>query len=213
MKLFIGNKNYSSWSMRPWVVLEHFGIPFEEEVIPLDQPGSAAAIARVSPSGRVPALQYGDVEIWDSLAICEYLAEKFPGKGLWPAGPAARAVARSVCAEMHSGFTSLRTACPMKFRETLPPGPRSAEVEADIQRIVALWQDCRRRFGQDGPFLFGPFTIADAFYAPVVSRFRTYGVPLSGVAAQYAEAVWSLPAVQRWSEGARAETYRMTRYG
>lgn len=212
MKLSIGNKNYSSWSLRPWLVLEQFGIPFEEEVIPLDQPGSAAALARVNPAGRVPALEDGGLTVWDSLAICEYLAERFPEKGLWPADRAARATARSVCAEMHSGFTALRGACPMKFKERFPAQPLSKEVQADVARITALWEDCRRRFGSGGRFLFGAFSIADGFYAPVVSRLRTYAIPVSPIAQSYADALWELPSMKKWEAGAKAENFTMARY-
>ncbi len=212
MKIVLGNKNYSSWSMRPWLVLQHFGIPCEEQVVPLDQPTSAADIARFSPSGRVPALLVGELTVWDSLAICEYLADKFPDKALWPKDPAARAVARSVSAEMHSGFAALRTHCPFKLKETFEPKPLLPEVQADVDRIVALWSDCRRRYGQGGPFLFGAFSIADAMYAPVVSRFRTYGVKPGGEAGTWMDAVWALPEVQRWGEAARAESFHMKRY-
>ncbi|BDG09580.1 glutathione S-transferase family protein [Anaeromyxobacter paludicola] len=212
MKIVLGNKAYSSWSLRPWLVLRHFGIACEEQVIPLDQPTSEADLRRASPSGRVPALLDGELTVWDSLAICEYLADKFTGKPLWPADPAARAVARSVSAEMHSGFTALRNHLPFKIKETFDPAPLLPEVQADVDRIVALWNDCRRRFGKGGPFLFGPFSIADAMYAPVVSRFRTYGVKPQGEAAAYAEAVWALPELQAWLEEARKETWRMKRY-
>lgn len=212
MKLFIGNKNYSSWSLRPWLLLTQAGIPFEEEVVPLDQPDSAARLGSLSGAGRVPVLVDGPLTVWDSLAICEYLAERFPEKGLWPRDPAARAVARSTVAEMHSGFTALRSQCPMKFRETLPAGTLSPEVQADVRRITALWEECRGRFGKGGPFLFGAFSVADAYYAPVVSRFRTYAIPVAGAAGQWAEAMWQLPAVQRWLEAARAETFTMARY-
>ncbi len=212
MKIVLGNKNYSSWSMRPWLVLQHFGIPCEEQVVPLDQPTSAADIARFSPSGRVPALLDGELTVWDSLAICEYLADKFPGMALWPKDLSARAVARSVSAEMHSGFAALRNHCPFKLKETFEPKPLPPEVQADVDRIVALWSDCRRRYGQGGPFLFGAFSIADAMYAPVVSRFRTYGVKPGGEAGTWMDAVWALPEVQRWGEAARAESFHMKRY-
>lgn len=212
MKLHIGNKSYSSWSLRPWLVLAQAGIPFEEQVIPLDQPTSTADIAAVSGAGRVPVLVDGGLTVWDSLAICEYLAERFPEKALWPREASARAVARSACAEMHSGFTALRTSCPFKIRETIACAP-SPEVQSDVRRITALWEECRGRFGAGGPFLFGAFSIADAYYAPVVSRFRTYGMPLAGAAAAWADAVWSLPAFERWRQGAAAETFSMARYG
>jgi glutathione S-transferase len=213
MKLVIGNRNYSSWSLRPWLVMEAFGLPREEEVVPLDQPDTAARIGALSAAGRVPVLLDGAITVWDSLAICEYLAEKYPEKGLWPRDPAARAVARSACAEMHSGFQALREACPMKFKEVFAPGPLAPEVQANVARITALWEDCRRRFGQGGPFLFGAFSVADAYYGPVVSRFRTYAIPLAGAAAAYAEAMWKHPAMQKWLAAAQAETFAMKRYG
>lgn len=213
MKLVIGNRNYSSWSMRPWLVMEAFGLPREEEVIPLDQPDTGARIAAVSGAGRVPVLVDGPLTVWDSLAICEYLAERFPEKALWPRDPAARAVARSACAEMHSGFQALREACPVKVKEVFEPRPLSPSVQANVARITALWEECRRRFGQGGPWLFGAFSIADAFYAPVVSRFRTYGIPVSGAAAAWADAMWAHPAMQKWIALAKAESFEMKRYG
>lgn len=212
LKIVLGNKNYSSWSFRPWLVLKHLGVPFDEIVIPLDQPSTHAEIKKYSPSGRLPVLVDGDRLIWDSLSICEYLHEQFEDRGLWPADAGARAWARSVSAEMHSGFQALRQDCPMKIRESLPGRVIRPEVQQDIDRIVGLWSDCRRRFGASGPFLFGAFSIADAMYAPVVSRFKTYGVPLEKIQAAYAEAIWSLPAVQEWLAAARAETHRMARY-
>ncbi len=212
MKIVLGNKNFSSWSLRPWLVLEQAGIPYEELVIPLDQPTSAAAIARFSPAGRVPVLLDGDLTVWDSLAICEYLAEQHPQKRLWPADRVARAVARAVSAEMHSGFAALRTHCPFKLKETFAPKPLAREVQDDVDRIVAIWEDCRRRFGAGGPFLFGAFSIADAMFAPVVSRFHTYGVKPTGAAGAWADMMWGLPAMQKWAAGARAETYTMARY-
>ena len=212
LKIFLGNKNYSSWSLRPWLVLKHLGARFEEQVVPLDQPATAEQIRKFSPSGRVPVLIDGDTVVWDSLAICEYLNERFPERNLWPKDAKVRAMARSVSAEMHSGFTALREQLPMKFRETFPPKPLQPNVKADISRILQLWNDCRARFGTGGPFLFGSFTIADAMYTPVVSRFKTYAVPLEGSAAAYAEAIWSMPSVAEWLAAARAETYRMPRY-
>jgi glutathione S-transferase len=207
LKIVLGNKNYSSWSLRPWLVLEHFGIPHEEVVVALDQPDTAANIRRYSASGRVPCLMTEGLAIWDSLAICEYLAETNPDKPLWPKDPKARAIARSVSAEMHSGFTSLRNQLSMKFRDSIPRTP-SKETQADIDRIVEIWTDARARFGKGGRFLFGDFTIADAFYGPVVSRFKTYGVPLSGAAKDYYDAMWALPAMQKWLADAKAETLR-----
>src|SRR5512143_2258865 len=196
LTLVIGNKNYSSWSLRPWLVLRQADIPFEEVRIPLYRPDSAARLTAWSPSGKVPALRDGDTTVWDSLAICEYLSERFPGRHLWPADAAARAVARSVSAEMHAGFAALRQHVSMNIRARYPGKGRTAESLADIQRILAIWTDCRARFGQGGDFLFGGFGIADAMYAPVVLRFQTYGVALTGVARDYADAVRALPALQ-----------------
>ena len=212
LKIILGNKNYSSWSLRPWLALKHCGIPFEEQVIFLDKPTTQAEIAKVSPSGRVPALVHDDLTIWDSLAICEYLNEQFPGAKLWPADVRARAHARSVSAEMHSGFTALRNTMPMKIRESLPMAKVPDDVQKDIVRITSLWTDCRERFGARGAFLFSAFSIADAMFAPVVTRFRTYGVKLSGAAGSYAESLWSMPAMQEWVAAAKAEKDAMARY-
>jgi len=212
LKIIVGNKNFSSWSLRPWLVLEKCGVPFEEQVIALDQPDTAAQIARFSPSGRVPALLDGDLTIWDSLAIGEYLNEKFPAAQLWPQASAARAIARSVSAEMHSGFAALRTHCPMKIRGSEPMAQPREDVLADLKRIEELWSDARRRFGSGGPFLFGSFSIADAMFAPVVSRIRTYALPVSPSTRAYCDAVWALPGLQKWVTSARAETQVLARY-
>jgi glutathione S-transferase len=212
LKIILGNKNYSSWSLRPWLVLKHLGVPFDEHVIPLDQSSSAEEIRKYSPSGRVPVLIDGNTVVWDSLAICEYLNELFPDRKLWPSDAKARATARSVSAEMHSGFTALRQNLPMKFRDSFPDTKLAPEVKAEIDRIIQLWSDCRSHFGSGGPYLFGAFTMADAMYAPVVSRFKTYGVRLAGSAAAYAEAIWSMPEVQAWLTAARAEPFPMQRY-
>lgn len=211
LKLIIGNKKYSSWSLRPWLALTHAGIQFEEQVIALDQPDTDANIRKYSPSGKVPCLIDGAVTVWDSLAIVEYVNEKHPEKQLWPKDASARAVARSVSAEMHSGFSALRNEHPMKIIESLPTPQRSPETVKDVQRIQQLWRECRQKFGAGGPFLFGAFSIADAFYAPVVSRFRTYGVPMEGAVKEYADAIWALPAMQKWVGGAQAETLRVPR--
>nr|WP_315596493.1 glutathione S-transferase family protein [uncultured Cupriavidus sp.] len=205
MKLVIGNKNYSSWSLRPWLLLRHAGIAFEEIPLRLFTKAFDAEIARYSPAGKVPALIDGDVTVWDSLAISEYVAERFPAKHLWPADAAARAVARSVCAEMHAGFGNLRSQMPMNSTAVLPGIGWSVAVQRDIDRIAAIWTDLRTRHGAKGPFLFGEFTIADAFYAPVVSRFATYGVHLPEAAKAYADFILSLPAMQEWVAGAREE--------
>jgi len=209
LKLLIGNKNYSSWSLRAWLALKQTGAPFEEVLIPLDQPTTAQELGRRSPSGRVPCLVDGPLAIWDSLAICEHLAERFPHAGLWPVDPAARAIARSVSAEMHSGFPTVRAQMSMDLRATRPTPPSSAALAQELTRIQALWADCLQRFGQGGPFLFGDACVADAMFAPVVSRFRTYGVPLEGRLSTYADAVWALPAMQEWAAAARAEPWEL----
>jgi glutathione S-transferase len=203
--LVIGNKNYSSWSLRPWLVLRQAGLGFEEVRIGLHEPGTRAAILRHSPAGRVPVLHHGERRIWESIAICEYVAELAPAAGLWPEDPGARAQARSISAEMHAGFAALRSGFPMNVRGVGAPIPWSDAVRADIERVIGIWTTCRQRWGAGGPFLFGRFTIADAMYAPVVSRFRTYGVALEEPARSYAGAVWSLPAMQAWAADAAAE--------
>lgn len=205
-ELVIGNKNYSSWSLRPWLVLKMAGIPFGETRVFLRQPNSAAEIARHSPSGKMPVLKHGNLTVWDSLAIIEYLADAHPDKDIWPEERDARAVARAVSAEMHSGFAALRREFPMDFVNT--PGFPAAASEAvlrDIRRIVALWNDCRQRFGRDGDsgFLFGRFCAADAMYAPVVSRFVSYEVDLAafgdeGSAARYRDMMMAKPAMREW---------------
>lgn len=209
LTLIIGNKNYSSWSLRPWLVLRQMDIPFEEVRIPLYRPESSAPLAAWSPSGLVPALHDGDIRVWDSLAICEYLNERFPEHGLWPADAAARAVARSVSAEMHAGFGALRQHMSMNIRARYPDMGRTPECLANVERILAIWTDCRARFGGGGNFLFGRFGIADAMFAPVVLRFQTYGVALAGAARDYAEAIRVLPAMQAWVADALAEPERI----
>ena len=203
--IYLGNKNYSSWSLRPWLALKQTGAAFDEEVIPLSEAATRSTVLRFSPSGRVPALKHNELTVWDSLAICEYLAETFPAAKLWPDDKAARAVARAVSAEMHSGFAALRDHLPMNMRSSFPNRGVTPEVQADINRITAIWRDCRKRFGAAGPFLFGGFTIADAMYAPVVSRFRTYKIELEAEAQAYADAVWALPALQEWLTAAKNE--------
>jgi glutathione S-transferase len=203
--IYIGNKNYSSWSLRGWLMLKHTGTAFDEVLIPLSEPSTRATILRHSPSGKVPALQHGERMIWDSLAIGEYLAEVFPSARLWPEEMKARSVARAVSAEMHAGFAPLRTHLPMNMRSSFPDRGVTPEAQADINRITALWRDCRNRFGAGGEFLFGHFTIADAMYAPVVSRFRTYKIALEDEAQRYADAIWALPALQEWLAAARNE--------
>ncbi len=209
-RLVIGNKNWSSWSLRPWLAMRRMQLPFEEINVRLRKPDSKDAITRYSPSGLVPLLLDGDLVVWDSLAILEYLAEAHPDAALWPAERRARAVARCVSAEMHSGFVPLRSACPMEILATIPLDPLPEEVAANIRRIIAIWQDCRRDYGDGGPFLFGAFTAADAMYAPVASRFRTYVPDLArygddGTAAAYVEAIFAMPEMDLWTAGARTE--------
>jgi glutathione S-transferase len=208
--LVIGDKAWSSWSLRPWLAAKVAGIPFREVEIGLRRPETAAEIALHSPSGRVPVLKHGDMIIWDSLAICEYLAELAPDAGLWPANAEARAMARSLSAEMHSGFYALRQEFPMDFHARISDREPSDKARADIARVVALWRTARSRYGEGGDFLFGPFTIADAMYAPVASRFRTYHVDLrafgdeDGVASAYAQTLLAMPEMAEWGEGVKA---------
>lgn len=206
LTIYLGNKNYSSWSLRPWLVLKQTTVAFTEVVIPLYQPTSKETVLKYSPSGRVPALRHGDITVWESLAICEYLAESFPNFELWPKDPAARAAARAVSAEMHAGFRALREHLPMNVRSSFPDRGVTPEVQADINRVMAIWRDCRARFGEGrGQFLFGAFTIADAMYAPVATRFRTYNIELERDADGYCETIMALPAMQEWIGAARNE--------
>jgi glutathione S-transferase len=205
MLLIIGNKNYSSWSFRPWIAMKAVGIAFEERVISLNDPEFKRAIAPVSQNGKVPALDDGGVHVWESLAILEYLAEKFPHAGLWPADPSARAHARAVAAEMHGGFAALRGECPMNFWRPVKRRELSADALADVARIDAMWSECRLRYG--GPFLFGAFGAADAMYAPVVSRFHTYAVAVGERSRAYMDAIMALPAWREWKEAALKEPW------
>ena len=205
--LVIGNKNYSSWSLRPWLAMKMAGVEFAEVVIPLRRDATATEIARHSPGGKVPALRHGDLVVWESIAILEYIAEAFPEARLWPEQRQARAVVRAVSAEMHAGFVALRTHMPMNIRGSKAGRGRTPEVEKDIRRIVALWEDCHARFGAGGPFLFGAFGNADAMYAPVVTRFNTYGVALEGLARAYADAILALPPMREWFAAAAAELW------
>lgn len=209
LTLIIGNKNYSSWSLRPWIALKVKGIPFNGKVIPLYEPGSREEILKYSPAGKVPVLIDGDEHVWESLAILEHLAERFPEAHLWPQDARARSHARVVATEMHAGFMALRRDCTMNM--WLPPKPRplSDEVKADVARIEALWGECRARYGQGGPFLFGDFTAADAMYAPVVSRFHTYGIAVSAPSRAYMDAMMALPAWREWCDAAMQETWIM----
>jgi len=204
--LIIGNKNYSSWSLRPWLLLRHHGVAFDEQRLLLDTPEFARTIADWSPNRAVPAMRHAGITIWDSLAICEYANETFLGGAGWPADASARAVARSVSAEMHSGFQALRKALPMNCRRRTHGTLLGPDVLANIARIGAIWRDCRARFGAGGPFLFGGFSIADAMYAPVVMRFVSYGVEIDAVAQAYVDTLLDLPALQEWLRDAAAET-------
>ena len=216
LKLAIGNKNYSSWSMRPWVLLRQFDIPFEELMLRFDGFGPESqfkqAVSRLSPVAKVPVLVHGDLVVWDTLAIAEYLAEyaaeNFPEHALWPRDQAARARARSLCAEMHSGFGALRSACPMNIEAVLPEvGARvlaeQPAVVADLARLVAMWQQALAASG--GPFLFGSYSIPDAYFAPVASRMRTYCLPLPADVAAFVDRLWASPGVAAWVQGALAE--------
>jgi glutathione S-transferase len=209
--LYIGNKNYSSWSMRPWLALTWAGIAFDEEVIPLGGPGYGASqipeIVAVSPSGRVPVLHVGETRIWDSLAICEWAAEARPAVHLWPTDPLVRAVCRSVAAEMHSGFAALRRDLSMNIRRRTEPRAWGPDTRADIARVQELWGAIRASYGGDGPYLFGDRTIADAMFAPVCTRFRTYGVAVGAIAQAYCDTIFGDAAFRAWEKAAEAEPW------
>lgn len=207
LRLIIGNKNYSSWSLRPWIALKAAGIAFEETVISLEARDFKAQITALSGAGKVPVLLDGDVRVWESLAILEYLAEKFPNAGLWPAQDRARAHARAVAAEMHAGFLPLRRHLPMNVRRPVKPRPLDEGAKADVARIETIWAECRAQFGAGGPFLYGRFSAADAMYAPVVWRFHTYAVEVSAATRAYMDAVLALPASRDWYEAARREPW------
>ena len=211
-KLYIGNKNYSSWSMRPWVLLKQAGIPFEEVVVRFDSFAANSSFKKtinaVTPTGKVPVLVDGDLVVWDTLAIAEYVAEQFPDKTLWPGDKTARARARSVCAEMHSGFTGLRSHCTMNIEASLAEAGAliwrdQGAVRADVARLVAMWQELLNQHG--GPLLFGHFTVADAYFAPICMRLKTYALPLPSVIADYVARVCALPGVKAWIAAALAE--------
>jgi len=206
LTLVIGNKNYSSWSLRPWMVLRTFGVPFDEVMLQLDTPEFQAEIARWAPNRRVPALHDDALVVWDSLAICEYLNERYLDNRGWPADIAARAHARSAAAEMHSGFTALRTQMPMNMRRTPDAYRGDAAAAKDIARVQQLWGELRARHGAGGEFLCGAFSIVDAMFAPVVSRFLSYGVPMDDNARAFADAIQSLPAWQAWRDAGFAES-------
>lgn len=211
LTLVIGNKNYSSWSMRPWVAMTAFNIPFREILVPLHRADTSSMIAHYCPAGRVPVLLAGETAIWDSLAICEYLAEQFREKNMWPLDVVKRALARSICAEMHAGFSGLRQAMWMNIRADFHGKGRTPDAQGDIGRICEIWEDCMAVSGPND-YLFGEFSIADAFYAPVVMRFRTYGVSLAPALQAYADRVAAHPAVALWMAGALAETESVPSY-
>jgi glutathione S-transferase len=207
LKLVIGNKNYSSWSMRPWLTLRANSIAFEEIFIPLyADAADKQRILNFTPSGKVPALIDGDVTIWDSLSIIEYVAERFPQAGLWPEDRAWRAHARSISAEMHSGFMALRGECGMNLHRPVRAIALSADARANVARIQQIWTECRARYGQAGPFLFGSFGAADAMFAPVVHRFRSYAIAVEPGAQAYMNTMMALPAFQEWTQAGLAET-------
>ncbi len=205
--IVLGNKSYSSWSLRGWLALAQCGVPFDEVVVPLRRSDTVATLAPHSPSGKVPVLKVGALTLWDSLAIGEYLAERFPNAGLWPSDSTARAFARCVVAEMHSSFPAIRTLMPMNLRELFPGSEVHPTVAADIARIVEVWTQCREQFGGSGDFLFGAFSLADAAFAPVVTRLVTYDVALEGVAARYRDAVMAHEPLIRWREAALEEPW------
>jgi glutathione S-transferase len=210
--LVIANKSYSSWSLRPWLAMVHFNVPFEEIVIPLDQETTSARIREHSPAGKVPILHHGGITVWESLAILDYLAEAYYDRAWWPADPHAKAHARAIAAEMHAGFGPLRQAMPMNLRKDYSPRDWPDDVAADISRVLSLWRSARQQFGLGGPFLFGDFSVADAMYAPVVTRLRTYAVDLDDTAQAYSDAIFALPAMQRWCEEAAQESWVITKY-
>ena len=209
LTLVIGNKNYSSWSLRPWIAMKVAGIPFEEVVIPLYLEGSRERILQYSPAGKVPILIDDGEPVWETLAILEHLAERFPQAGLWPADTKARSLARSIAAEMHAGFQPLRQHCTMNLWLPPKPRPQPDEVLDNMRRIETIWRDCRTRFGRGGPFLFGRFGAADAMYAPVVARFHNYGLPVQADTRGYMDNVMALPAWREWVDAAMRETWIM----
>ncbi|CAH1665063.1 glutathione S-transferase family protein [Chelatococcus asaccharovorans] len=205
--LVIANKLYSSWSLRPWILLRQLGISFEEVLIPLDQPDTKARILALSPGGTVPILIDEGATVWESAAIMDYAHERWPEAGVWPKDRIARAVARSVSGEMHAGFRGLRAACPMNLGKVFAARDRGPDVERDVDRITAIWRDARKRFGAGGPFLFGAFSAADAMFAPVVTRFISYSIPVDPDIRHYMDAVIGTAAFQEWKDAALKETW------
>lgn len=212
LKLVIANKLYSSWSLRPWLVLSAFNIPFEEVLIPLRTPESRGLVLEYSPSGKVPALADGDIAVWESLSIIEYLAEKFPDLAIWPRDVSARAHARSIANEMHAGFQAIRQACPMHLGARFATPPLTEPMRACIDRIEDIWAEAHNRFAGGQPFLYGAFSAADAMYAPVVTRFDTYQIPVREATRTYMDAVLAHPAYEAWRAAALAEPWRIPDY-
>lgn len=211
-KLVIANKAYSSWSLRPWILLAHFRIPFQEIVVPMDRPETRATMLKYAPTGKCPSLHDGRNAIWESLAIMEYVAETHREKAIWPRGKGARAHARSLSSEMHASFSALRQTCPTNFRRAPKAIPLSDEAKADIARIEAAWAEARDKFGKAGPFLYGRFCAADAMFAPVVNRFHAYDAPVAKATRAYMNAIMALPAWRAWIRGAETEPWRIERY-
>lgn len=212
LRLILGNKAYSSWSLRPWLAMRDKGLSFQETVIHLYGPDAKSQILEHSAAGKVPVLQHGEITVWDSLAILDYLADTFPTLAWWPAAPHARAYARAVSAEMHSGFGNVRTHMPMNVRRSLVGRGRGEGVESDVSRITEIWRSCREKFGDGGPFLFGAFSNADAMYAPVVTRFQTYGVELDATCKAYSDAILGHPAMKEWYAAAAAEPWVVEKF-
>ncbi len=207
MKLVIGNKNYSSWSLRPWIAMKQIGLSFEEIIIPMALPSTKAEMLQYAPTGQVPILIDGDITVFETIAILEYLNDRYPDAGLWPKDIVARAHARALAAEMHAGFGALRRDCPMNIRRVVRKHIVSPEAQKHVARIDAIWTDARSRFGGNGGFLFGSFTNADAMFAPIVNRFHVYDLPRSVVAQKYMDAMMGLPAWQDWEKASRAEAW------
>jgi glutathione S-transferase len=212
LKLVVANKAYSSWSLRPWILLAHFKIPFEEVVIPMERPETREEMLKHAPTGKCPSLHDGKIAVWESLAIMEYVAEQYPEKAIWPKGKAARAHARSLANEMHAGFQALRQECPTNFRRAPKAVALSEDAKADVARIEAAWAGAQEAFGKSGPFLFGRFSAADAMFAPVVNRFHAYAVPVSPATRSYMDAVMALPAWKAWIADGEAEPWRIEKY-
>lgn len=208
-ELILGNKNYSSWSLRPYMALKMAGVPFSEKLVRMLVPETPKALAKYKATGKLPLLVHNGLVVWDTLAILEYAAETWPAKAVWPKNKKARARARSICAEMHSSFGALRNACPMNLRreKKLPPGGLSDAVAKDVARIETIWSECRKQFGKGGPFLFGKFSAADAMFAPICARFDTFTIPVSKTSRVYMDVVFATPAFQQWKSDAAKETW------